>query len=62
MKNLPEGIKTFNMRIDKELLLFLKQNAAQQYCSMTDLVVNLISDYKKRVEKKASKTDNNQSD
>jgi hypothetical protein len=56
------GYNTFNMRIDKDLLVFLKQNAIKLDCSMTALVTKCLSDYKKRVEKKEVQSENNEKD
>ena len=56
------GFNTFNMRIDKVLLIFLKQTAIKQDCSMTSLVTKCLSDYKKKLEKKNSSVDNNDDD
>ena len=62
MAKLANGINTFNMRIDKDLLVFLKQNAIKQECSMTSLVTKCLSDYKKKVERKEEKNENNDKD
>ena len=56
------GFNTFNMRIDKDLLVFLKQNAIKHECSMTSLVTKCLSEYKKRVEKKEASIENNDKD
>lgn len=57
MAKTAQGHHTFNMRIDKDILMFLKQTALKQDCSMTSLVSRLLSDYKKRIEKKQSSID-----
>jgi len=56
------GFNTFNMRIDKDLLVFLKQNAIKHECSMTSLVTKCLSDYKKKTERKEANNDNNDQD
>jgi hypothetical protein len=43
---------TFNMRIDRDVLKFLKMQAIHLDCSMTDLANKLFSDYKIKIEKK----------
>ena len=62
MAKLANGINTFNMRIDKDLLVFLKQNSIKQDCSMTALVTKCLRDYKKKVERKEANNDNNDQD
>lgn len=62
MAKTADGHHTFNMRIDKDLLIFLKQTAIKQDCSMTSLVSRCLSDYRKRLEKKHATTENNDSD
>ncbi len=62
MAKLSNGFHTFNMRIDKELLVFLKQTAIKQDCSMTSLVCRLVNDYRKKIEKKHLSTENNEED
>ncbi len=47
------GYHTFNMRIDEDLMFFLKQEALNQHCSMTTLVSRFIADYKHRSLRKA---------
>ncbi len=59
MAKTAQGYHTFNMRIDEDLLLFLKQTALNQGCSMTFLVSKCLSDYKKKLEKKLSKNEVN---
>ncbi len=58
MAKLSNGIYTFNMRIDEELLFFLKQTALNQGCSMTSLVSKCLIDYKKKIEKKMNQVNN----
>lgn len=59
MAKLTNGIHTFNMRIDKDLLMFLKQNAMKKECSMTSLVTKCLNDYKKRIEKREAAINSN---
>jgi hypothetical protein len=46
------NMTTFNMRIDRDILKFLKMQAIHLDCSMTDLANKLFSDYKVKIEKK----------
>lgn len=57
-KNVGE-IKNFNMRIPKELWMFLKSEAASKETSMTDIIVACVGKYKKRIEKKLTTQDAN---
>ena len=50
-------IKNFNMRISKDLWLFLKHEAATKDTSMTDIIVSCIEKHKKKVESKLTRTD-----
>ena len=50
-------IKNFNMRIPKELWMFLKSEAAAKETSMTDIIVACVEKYKKRIEKKLTPSD-----
>jgi hypothetical protein len=52
MKTENLSLTTFNMRIEKELLKFLKMQAIYMDCSMTDLANKLFSEYKLKIEKK----------
>lgn len=45
-------LTTFNMRIEKDLLKFLKMQAIYMDCSMTDLANKLFSEYKSKIEKR----------
>jgi hypothetical protein len=45
-------IKTFNVRLTRELWLFLKKESANRETSMTDLVSICIKKFKKRCDKK----------
>ena len=48
----PVYTTTFNMRIHRETLKFLKMQAVHLECSMTDLANKLFEDYKTKIEKK----------
>ena len=48
-------ITTFNMRIDKQLLMFIKKSAVEEDCTMTDLVTRCLDGYRKKVELKRVK-------
>lgn len=50
-------IKNFNMRIAKELWMFLKSEAAAKETSMTDIIVACVEKHKKNIEKKLTRTD-----
>lgn len=52
-------IKNFNMRISKDLWLFLKHEAATKDTSMTDIIVSCVEKHKKRIENKLTRTDTN---
>jgi len=47
-----KDIKTFNVRLTKELWLFLKKEAANRETSMTDLIELCVAKFKKNCEKK----------
>lgn len=50
-------VKHFNMRMPRDLWLFLKHSAASQGTSMTDIIVDCLDKYKKKIEKKLTETD-----
>ena len=52
-----DNIKTFNMRIPKNLWLFLKKTAAEKEISMTDIIIYCVDKYKNKLEKKLTKSD-----
>lgn len=52
-------VKIFNMRIDKELWLFLKGQAAVRETSMTEIIVSCIEKHKRMIEKRLTRTDTN---
>ena len=52
MATTASGHTTFNMRMDKDLLIFLKYAAIKQECSMTYLVSRILSDYRKKSERR----------
>ena len=41
------AIKTFNMRMPRDLWIFLKKTAAEQEVSMTDIIIRCVDKYKK---------------
>jgi predicted HicB family RNase H-like nuclease len=45
-------IKTFNMRMPKDIWMFLKKTAAEQEESMTDIIVRCVKKYKKKFDDK----------
>jgi len=50
-------LKYFNMRLPKEVWMFLKKSAAAQELSMTDIIVESVDMYKKKLEKKKKPDD-----
>lgn len=52
-----EEIKTFNMRIPRDIWLFLKKTSADQDISMTEIIVRCVDKYKKRLESKLTESD-----
>lgn len=52
-----QDLKYFNMRIPKDVWMFLKQSAAAQELSMTDIIVTSLDLYKKKLEKKKKKVE-----
>ncbi|CAB4128325.1 hypothetical protein UFOVP100_24 [uncultured Caudovirales phage] len=49
-------ITNFNMRIPRELLRFLKKMALEKEVTMTEMILDYIRKYKKRVETKNNDT------
>ncbi len=47
-----DELKTFTMRIPKDMMLFLKKTAADQDDSMSSIVIRLLDKYRKRLEAK----------
>ena len=47
-----KDIKNFNMRVPKELWIFLKRTSAIQEVSMAKIIIGCIEQYKKRLDKK----------
>ncbi len=50
-------IKHFNMRVPKDIWLFLKNAAAEQDTSMMEIIMEQIKKYKKNYEKKLTSND-----
>lgn len=46
-----DNIKTFNLRIQKDLWVFLKKKSTEQECAMTEIISKLIRSYKNKCEK-----------
>jgi len=44
------AIKTFNMRMPRDLWIFLKKTAAEQEVSMTDIIIRCVDKYKKKID------------
>lgn len=51
-----KDIKNFNMRLDKELWMFLKTEAAEKECSMTDIISSCVTKLKTKKENKLTRT------
>lgn len=47
-----DELKTFTMRIPKDMMLFLKKTAADQDDSMSSIVIRLLDKYRRRLEAK----------
>lgn len=45
-------IRTFNIRIPKDLWIFLKKEAMKEESSMAEIIIQLINKKKKKIEKK----------
>ncbi len=45
-------LKIFNMRLPKDLWLFLKNAAAAQEIAMSDIIIDSLSKYRKKYENK----------
>lgn len=54
-----EEMKTFNMRMPKDMWFFLKQHALMREESMTDILLRCIEKYRKRIESKVNPLDTN---
>jgi predicted HicB family RNase H-like nuclease len=52
-----KDIKTFNMRMPKDMWMFLKMKAADQEVSMTDIIVRCVGKYKRKFENKLTESD-----
>ena len=51
------NIKTFNMRMPKDMWMFLKNAAAQQEISMTEIIVRCVDKYKKKFDSRLTSSD-----
>lgn len=56
-KTINKDIKMFQMRMPKELWIFLKKTAIDQEISMMDIIVRCVNKYKKRLENKLTDND-----
>lgn len=52
MNSTKPELKYFNMRLPKDVWMFLKHSAVSQELSMTDIIVTSLEMYKKKLEKK----------
>lgn len=52
-----ENFKAFNIRVPRELWVFMKMLAAQQERSMTELVIECLNDYKRKNIKKLTNSE-----
>ncbi len=50
-----ENLKAFNIRIPRELWVFVKQICVEKECSMTKIMQEIIDQYKTKYEKKTRK-------
>lgn len=51
------SIKNFNMRIEKDLWMFLKNQAAFHETTMTGIIINCIEKHRKKIESKLTHKD-----
>ena len=51
--------KNFNMRLPKEVWMFLKRTAVEQEESMTDIICRCVRTYEKKLKKNLTPTDTN---
>ncbi len=49
-KKINKDIKAFQMRMPKDMWIFLKKTAIDQEISMMDIIVRCVDKYKKRIE------------
>jgi hypothetical protein len=52
-----EDIKPFNLRIERDLWVFLKKHSVDQNKSMTEIIGKIIRRYKNKCEKKLTLSD-----
>jgi len=45
----PDDLKVFNMRMPKDIWMFLKTYSAANEISMTDIIMGCVEKYKKRI-------------
>ena len=45
-------LKTFNLRVPKEMWIFLKRCAAEEETSMTNIIIRCIDSYKRKIDKR----------
>ena len=57
MAKINNDIKTFNMRMPKNIWLFLKKAAADQEISMTEIIIRCVDKYKKKFEDRLTHKD-----
>lgn len=53
-----QELKTFNVRLPKDLWLFLKKESADQETSMCEIILTCLTKYRKNKEKKLLTGDN----
>jgi hypothetical protein len=51
--------KTFNIRMPKDMWMFLKKASAMQETSMTDILMSVLDKYRKKIEPKLNVIDTN---
>ena len=52
-----KDVKTFTMRLPKNVWMFLKRAAVDQEIPMTEIIVRCVEKYKKKFDDKLTKTD-----
>lgn len=59
MASCKEDVKTFNMRMPKDMWMFLKKTAASEEQSMTDIMMGCLEKYRKKMQYKLTREDTN---
>lgn len=59
MQKQSKELKSFCVRLPKDIWLFLKKQAAAQEVSMTDIIVRCVEKYKKKFDSRLTDDDTN---